>query len=76
LQLARQAAEIDTGTVARTLGNAFQGGLVASTLALGLILGTRLVLALAGERQMPIPCHLDGDGREHLAGNATQGTPQ
>jgi uncharacterized membrane protein YjjP (DUF1212 family) len=50
LQLARQADRADPGTVAATLGNAFQGCLVVSALALGLILGARVVLALAGER--------------------------
>jgi uncharacterized membrane protein YjjP (DUF1212 family) len=50
LQLARQAGGADPGTVAATLGNAFQGCLVVSALALGLILGARVVLALAGER--------------------------
>jgi uncharacterized membrane protein YjjB (DUF3815 family) len=50
LQLARQAGSADPGTVAATLGNAFQGCLVVSALALGLILGARVVLALAGER--------------------------
>jgi hypothetical protein len=38
---------------ARTLGNAFQGWLVVSALALGLILGARVVRALAGERDPP-----------------------
>jgi uncharacterized membrane protein YjjP (DUF1212 family) len=50
LQLARQADSADPGTVAATLGHAFQGCLVVSALALGLILGARVVLALAGER--------------------------
>jgi uncharacterized membrane protein YjjP (DUF1212 family) len=50
LQLARQGEGTDPATVAATLGNAFQGCLVVSALALGLILGARVVLALAGER--------------------------
>jgi uncharacterized membrane protein YjjB (DUF3815 family) len=50
LQLARQPELADPGTVAGTLGNALQGGLVVSGLALGLVLGARAVLALAGLR--------------------------
>ncbi len=49
LQLARLADSADPGTVAAALGNAFQGCLVVSALALGLILGARVVLAVAGE---------------------------
>jgi uncharacterized membrane protein YjjP (DUF1212 family) len=54
LQLARQAQSADPETVARTLGNAFQGCLVVSALALGLVLGARVVSALAGERDGPV----------------------
>jgi uncharacterized membrane protein YjjP (DUF1212 family) len=50
LQLARSAARADPSTVAATLGNLFQGCLVVSLLVLGLLLGARMVLALAGER--------------------------
>ena len=50
LQLARQAQQAGPETVAATLGNACQGGLVVGGLALGLIVGTRVVLAVAGER--------------------------
>jgi uncharacterized membrane protein YjjP (DUF1212 family) len=50
LQLARQPELADPGTVAGALGNALQGGLVVSGLALGLVLGARAVLALAGLR--------------------------
>jgi uncharacterized membrane protein YjjP (DUF1212 family) len=64
LQLARQADSTDAGTVARTLGNAFQGCLVVSGLALGLVLGARAVLALAGGRDSPAPCRGGGDGHE------------
>jgi uncharacterized membrane protein YjjP (DUF1212 family) len=53
LQLARQPEITDPGTVAGALGNALQGCLVVSALALGLILGARAVLALAGERDVP-----------------------
>jgi uncharacterized membrane protein YjjP (DUF1212 family) len=45
LQLARQA---DAATAAETLGNALQGCLVVGGLALGLVLGARVVQALAG----------------------------
>jgi uncharacterized membrane protein YjjB (DUF3815 family) len=48
LQLARQLEPAHPGTVAGTLGNALQGGLVVTGLALGLILGARAVLAVVG----------------------------
>jgi len=54
LQLARLSDPADPGTVAETLGNALQGGLVLSALALGFILGARAVLALASERESPM----------------------
>jgi uncharacterized membrane protein YjjP (DUF1212 family) len=50
LQLARSASTADPSAVAGVLGNAFQAVLVVSLLVLGLILGARAVLALAGER--------------------------
>jgi uncharacterized membrane protein YjjP (DUF1212 family) len=50
LQLARQAGGADPGLVAATLGHTFQGWVVVSTLALGLILGARVVQALADKR--------------------------
>jgi uncharacterized membrane protein YjjP (DUF1212 family) len=46
MQLVRAADTVDPGMVAGTLGNALQACLVVSGLALGLILGTRAVLAL------------------------------
>jgi uncharacterized membrane protein YjjB (DUF3815 family) len=49
LQLARLTTETAPEVMAATLGNASQACLVVSGLALGLILGTRAVLALAGE---------------------------
>jgi uncharacterized membrane protein YjjP (DUF1212 family) len=52
LQLARLAGDSDPETVARTLGHALQGCLVVGALALGLILGARAVLALAGSRDV------------------------
>jgi uncharacterized membrane protein YjjP (DUF1212 family) len=54
VQLARLADTADAGTVARTVGNALQGSLVVSGLALGLILGTRAVLSLTSERDPPM----------------------
>jgi uncharacterized membrane protein YjjP (DUF1212 family) len=53
LQLARLPELTDPETVARALGNALQGCLVVCGLALGLILGARAVLGLAGERDTP-----------------------
>jgi len=65
LNLARQAEWTDPGTVARTLGNAFQGFLVVSGLVLGLILGARVVLALAGGgRDATASYHGGGDCHE------------
>ncbi len=48
--LARQADPMDPAAVAGLLGTAFQAFLVVSGLALGLLLGTRAVLALTGMR--------------------------
>jgi uncharacterized membrane protein YjjP (DUF1212 family) len=66
LQLARWADAADAGTAAMTLGNALQGGLVVGGLALGVIVGARTVLALAGERDLPM-----GPGRGHESDEAT-----
>jgi uncharacterized membrane protein YjjP (DUF1212 family) len=74
LQFARQPDGTDPVTVARTLGNAFQGCLVVSSLALGLILGARVVLALAGRRDSPISCPGSGDGPESLEESLTLGS--
>jgi len=49
LQLARMADGADPALAAWTLGNAFQGCVVVGALALGLVLGIRLVQALAGD---------------------------
>jgi uncharacterized membrane protein YjjP (DUF1212 family) len=57
VQLARLADTADAETVAGTLGNAMQGILVVSGLALGLILGARAVQALAGETDSAIGSH-------------------
>jgi uncharacterized membrane protein YjjP (DUF1212 family) len=50
MRLARQAEEADPAAVAGTLGNGLEACLVVSGLALGLVLGARVVLALAEER--------------------------
>jgi uncharacterized membrane protein YjjP (DUF1212 family) len=55
LQLARPTEATDSGLITRTLTNGFQGGLVVCGLAIGLILGARLVLALTRERARPAP---------------------
>jgi uncharacterized membrane protein YjjP (DUF1212 family) len=55
LQLARQKNATDLSTVAGTLGDASDACLVVSALALGLIVGARTVLAVAGERDSTKP---------------------
>ena len=50
LELARLRAEADPGLAARVLGHASHGTLLVVALALGLTLGARAVLVLAGER--------------------------
>jgi uncharacterized membrane protein YjjP (DUF1212 family) len=53
VQLARLTNETAPAAMAGTLGNASQACLVVSGLALGLIVGARVVLALGGERDPP-----------------------
>ena len=53
LQLARLTNETDPAAMAGALGNALQACLVVSGLALGLVFGARVVLALGGERESP-----------------------
>jgi uncharacterized membrane protein YjjP (DUF1212 family) len=48
LQLARLADKSDAALAASTLGHIVQGSVIVAGLALGLVLGIRLVLALAG----------------------------
>ena len=67
LQLARLPESADPGTVAGTLGNASHGFLVVGALSLGLVLGARTVLALAGELDSPMP---ERDRSPDLAGGA------
>ena len=67
VQLARLGDMADPGMVAGTLSNALQGGLVVSGLALGVILGTRVVLALAGERDIPKESRTETTRAERIA---------
>ena len=53
LRMARFPDLADAATMAATLAHALQGMLVVSGLALGLILGARVVPALAGEPESP-----------------------
>src|SRR5262249_36985631 len=69
LQLARSPELVDSTALIGTLSNAFQGCLVVSSLALGLILGTRAVLTLTGALDSPPGAHLgqDSDQAAHHA---------
>jgi uncharacterized membrane protein YjjB (DUF3815 family) len=64
LQLARSPDTADATTVAGVLGHALQGCLVVGGLALGLILGARAVLALAGARDPQMGSRGDHDHNE------------
>src|SRR5271165_3028973 len=64
LRLARLGEMTDPGTVALKLGNALQGCIVVSGLALGLILGERAVRALAGERDFQLESSVGHDPDE------------
>jgi uncharacterized membrane protein YjjP (DUF1212 family) len=59
LQLARFPDETDMTTVTATLANGLQAGLVIGGLALGLILGARVVLALPQGRDSPTAARTD-----------------
>jgi uncharacterized membrane protein YjjP (DUF1212 family) len=59
VQLARQADSANPEKVAVTLGNALHGSLVICGLALGVILGARVVLALASERNGALGSRID-----------------
>jgi uncharacterized membrane protein YjjB (DUF3815 family) len=74
LELARPAERTDLEAVARTLGNAFQGCLVVSGLALGLILGARVILALPGGRDSLASCQRGRNRHEHSAESLTHGS--
>jgi hypothetical protein len=60
--------------VAATLGHTIQGCLVVSALALGLILGSRVVLALAGERKPSVSRTEVGNVSEYPEGSLAQET--
>jgi hypothetical protein len=70
LQMARLASTADAATVDGTLGNALQGCLVVSGLALGFIVGARAVLAMVGEPAVATGSHSPDDCDE-----ATQHLP-
>ena len=53
LWLARLGETADPRLAASAFGNAFQGSLVVSGLALGFIIGARVTLRLAGKRDLP-----------------------
>jgi uncharacterized membrane protein YjjP (DUF1212 family) len=76
VQLARLAGAADAETVAGALGNAMQGILVVSGLALGLILGARAVLALAGERDLPMGPHIGQGSVEEACRDAAEPVDQ
>jgi uncharacterized membrane protein YjjP (DUF1212 family) len=61
LKMARLPDITDTKTVVETLGNAFHGCLVVSGLALGLIVGARVVLALTQKQDLPRGSRADRD---------------
>jgi uncharacterized membrane protein YjjB (DUF3815 family) len=74
LQMARLGDSADPGTVAATLGHGLQGCLVVTALVLGLILGSRAVLNLAGEREASISRHGGGSFHEDLEKSLAQGS--
>jgi uncharacterized membrane protein YjjB (DUF3815 family) len=53
LQLARLKGATDLTSLGETLGDASQAFLVVTALVVGLVVGARLVLALAGKREFP-----------------------
>jgi uncharacterized membrane protein YjjP (DUF1212 family) len=63
LRLARLPQVVDPEMVAGTLGHALQGSLVVSGLVLGLIVGARAVLALAGKLDTPAGAHVGPGGQ-------------
>ncbi len=73
LALARQADNIDPSAAAVTFGHAFQACFVVGALALGLILGTRVVQALVWERASSGPCHAGGDADDCFPESVTYG---
>jgi uncharacterized membrane protein YjjP (DUF1212 family) len=64
LQLARLRNETDVTTIAGTLGDASQSCLIVAALALGLIIGSRTLLALASDRDIPATLSADANFAE------------
>jgi uncharacterized membrane protein YjjP (DUF1212 family) len=64
LKLARLEDAADLPTVAVTLGNALQAAVVVGALCLGLIVGARTVLAVAGEQGSPATPSIASPGGE------------
>jgi uncharacterized membrane protein YjjP (DUF1212 family) len=67
VQLGRLAGTADAETAAGTVGNAMQGILVGSGLALGLILGAQAVLALVGEPDSAIGSRIGHESADNPA---------
>ncbi len=70
VQLARSPGTADPTAVAETLGHALQGCLVVGGLTLGLILGARVVQALAREPDL-LADHRAAAGRARAAGDGS-----
>jgi uncharacterized membrane protein YjjP (DUF1212 family) len=70
LQLARIRGETDLPSIAETLGDASQAALVVSALALGVIVGSRIVSAVLGEREAPTMRLTGSDSGEGSAVNS------
>jgi uncharacterized membrane protein YjjB (DUF3815 family) len=62
LRLARQSDITNPGSVEQTLANAFETCLVVSALALGLVVGARMMLGLTGERGLVTAVHVPHAG--------------
>lgn len=69
LQMARLPGTPEPQLVAATAGNAFQGSLVLTGLALGLILGTRTVLALSARRNAAVGPHSERSSEKAAPGS-------
>jgi uncharacterized membrane protein YjjP (DUF1212 family) len=72
VQIARLADTADAARVAGTLGNALQGSVVVSALALGLILGARAVLALGREQDSLMGSRIGHESVEEARRIATE----
>jgi uncharacterized membrane protein YjjP (DUF1212 family) len=74
LRLARADDARDLPTIAGTLGDASQACLVISALALGLIVGTRIVQVLTAERESP-PMSLTSSDPDEASATKTRHAP-